>query len=175
MIHLKGKKALITGGSRGIGRATSLLFAQAGCDVAINFLSRKKDAENTRSEIEKTGRECLAFKADISVRSDVEAVVRKVVKQWGKIDILVNNAGIWTYGEMGSLAEDVWTATMKINLDGVFYACNAAVPFMKEKRQGCIIKIFESIVLLRVGWIQRCVLKSSVIPVFGDRSKNPFL
>jgi len=141
MIHLKGKKALVTGGSRGIGRATALLFSQAGSDVAINFLSRKKDAENVRSEIEKAGRECLIFKADMSVRTDVEAVVKGVVEKWGKIDILVNNAGIWTYGEIGSMPEDVWAETMKINLDGVFYACNAAVPFMKEKRQGCIINV----------------------------------
>ena len=71
-------------------------FGQAGSDVALNYLSRKNEAENVRSEIEKAGRECLIFKADVSKRADVEAVVKGAVEKWGKIDILVNNAGIWT-------------------------------------------------------------------------------
>ncbi len=83
----------------------------------------------------------MIFKADVSKKAEVEAVVKGIVEKWGKIDILVNNAGIWTSGEMGSMPKDVWAETMKINLDGVFYACNVAVPFMKEKGQGCIINV----------------------------------
>lgn len=141
MIDLEGKKTLITGGSRGIGRASALLFARAGSDVAINYLSRKKDADRVRSEIEKIGRECLVFQANISVKSDVDEMVEKLFQKWGKIDILVNNAGIWTYGEMGAMTEDIWAETMKINLDGVFYACNAVIPFMKMKKTGGIINV----------------------------------
>ncbi len=141
MIDLNGKKTLITGGSRGIGRATALLFARAGSDIAINYLIRKKDAESVRAEIERIGRDCLVFQANISVKKDVDKMIEELIQKWGKIDILVNNAGIWTYGEMGSMTEEVWTETMKINLDGVFYVCNTVVPFMKKKKMGWIINV----------------------------------
>jgi 3-oxoacyl-[acyl-carrier protein] reductase len=141
MIDLKGKKTLITGGSRGIGRATALLFARAGSDVAINYLYREKDAEGVRVEIGRIGRECLVYKTNISVKNEVDDMVEALIEEWGKIDILVNNAGIWTYGEMGSMTEEVWTETMKINLDGVFYTCNAVIPSMKKKKRGWIINV----------------------------------
>jgi len=141
MISLAGRKALITGGSRGIGRATSLLFARAGSDVALSFLKQKEAAEEVREKIKKMGRECLVFKADISEKSDVNLMIERMIKEWSRIDILVNNAGIWTYGEMGNMAEEVWAETMKINLDGVFFTCNAVVPYMKKKKRGWIINI----------------------------------
>ena len=141
MIHLEGRKALITGGSRGIGRATALLFAKVGCDVAINFLSQKDAAKNVQEEIDKIGRECLVFKADISLKKDVGLMIKSIIEKWSRIDILVNNAGIWTYGEMGKMSEEVWAETMKINMDGVFHACTAVVPYMKEKKGGCIISV----------------------------------
>ncbi|NOR52787.1 MAG: glucose 1-dehydrogenase [Candidatus Aminicenantes bacterium] len=141
MINLEGKKALITGGSRGIGRATALLFARAGADVAINFLARKEAAEKVREEIGKIGRECLVFKADISMKEDINLMINKVIEKWSRIDILINNAGIWSYGEIGTMPDEVWAETMKINLDGVFYACNAVVPFMKKERRGWIISV----------------------------------
>lgn len=141
MIALDGKKTLITGGSRGIGRAAAILFARAGSDVAITYLTRKKDADDARNEIEKLGRECLMFKVDVSAQSDVEAMVREMAEKWGQIDILVNNAGIWTYGEMGKMSDDVWAETMKINLDGAFYTCNAVIPHMKKKKKGGIINV----------------------------------
>jgi 3-oxoacyl-[acyl-carrier protein] reductase len=141
MISLEGKKALITGGSRGIGRATAILFAKAGCDLAINFLNQKEAAAKVREEIVKIGRECLVFKADISRKNEVNSMIKEIMEKWGGIDILVNNAGIWTYGEIGKMSEKTWAETMKINLDGVFYACNAVVPHMKEKKRGRIISV----------------------------------
>ncbi len=141
MIRLEGKKLMITGGSRGIGRATSLLFAKAGSDVAINYREKREAAERIRLEIERLGRECLLFQADVARKEDIEHMVKEVIKRWGRIDILVNNAGIWTYGEMGNMSEQVWAETMKINLDGVFYACNAVVPFMKERKSGWIVNV----------------------------------
>lgn len=141
MIHLEGKRALVTGGSRGIGRATAILFARAGGDVAINFVENRSAAEEVRTAIEKIGRECLLFQADIAKKRDVESMVKGIIAKWGQIDILVNNAGIWTYGEMGGMPEDVWAETMRINLDGVYYVCNAVVPSMKEKKRGWIINV----------------------------------
>lgn len=141
MISLEGRKALITGGSRGIGRATSLLFARAGSDVAINYLSKRQAAEKVKEEIFRIGRECLVFKADVSRKSDIMLMVENILERWGRIDVLVNNAGIWTYGEMGDMPEEIWAETMKVNLDGVFHACNAVVPCMKEKKRGWIINV----------------------------------
>lgn len=141
MIHLGEKKALITGGSRGIGRATALLFARAGCDVAISFQKQKEAAEKVREKIEKIGSECLVFQADISQKKDVNLMIEELIKKWARIDILVNNAGIWTYGEMGSMSEEVWAETMKVNLDGVFFTCNVVVPFMKKEKRGWIINV----------------------------------
>jgi 3-oxoacyl-[acyl-carrier protein] reductase len=141
MIDLEGKKTMITGGSRGIGRATAILFAKAGSDVALNYLTREKEADDVKEEIQKIGRECLVFQADISVKDDIEGMVRGVIDKWGQIDILVNNAGIWTYGEMGAITEEIWAETIKINLDGVFYVCNAVTPFMKEQKRGWIINV----------------------------------
>jgi len=141
MIHLEGKRALITGGSRGIGRATSLLFARAGSDVAFNYLSQEAAAAELKKEIEKIGRECLIFKADISQEKYVKLMVKEIIQKWGQIDIVVNNAGIWTYGEMGNMTKDVWEQTLKINLDGVFHICNSVVPYMKEKKRGWIINV----------------------------------
>ena len=135
MISLEGKKALITGGSRGIGKATSLLFARAGSDVAINYLSKRQSAEDVEEEISRIGRDCLVFKADVSRKSDIALMVRNILERWNRIDILVNNAGIWTYGEMGDMPEEIWAETMKVNLDGAFHTCNAVVPCMKEKKR----------------------------------------
>jgi 3-oxoacyl-[acyl-carrier protein] reductase len=141
MIYLDGKKALITGGSRGIGRATAILFAKAGCDVAINYINQKEAAEKVREEIDKVGQECLVFRADISKKNDINSMIEGIMQKWGRIDILVNNAGIWTYGEMGKMSEKTWAETMKTNLDSVFYTCNAVVPHMKEKKRGWIISV----------------------------------
>jgi 3-oxoacyl-[acyl-carrier protein] reductase len=141
MIRLEGRKALITGGSRGIGRATAILFAKAGGDVAINYRTQEKAAEEVREEIEKLGRECLVFKADVALKKDIDAMIDGAITRWGRIDILVNNAGVWTYGQMGEMSEDIWAETMRINLDSVFYFSNAIVPFMKKNKQGWMINV----------------------------------
>ena len=141
MITLKGRTTLITGGSRGIGRATALLFAEAGSDVAFTYQRREKAALQVKTEIEKRGRRCLVYKAEISKEKDVQGLVSDMIRSWGHIDILVNNAGIWTYGEMGNLEKRVWKETMEVNLDSVFYFTNAVVPWMKKKKRGWIINV----------------------------------
>jgi len=141
MINLNGANVLITGGSRGIGRATAVLFAKAGCDVAISYLRRNDAAEHVKQTIEELGRKCLAFQVDVTCKDSINNMVKKVIKDWGEIHVLVNNAGIWTYGEIGKMSERVWSETMKINLDSVFYFCNAIVPYMKKARKGVIINV----------------------------------
>lgn len=141
MISLEGKKALITGGSRGIGRATAILFARAGADVAINFLSQEQAALEVKQKVNELGRDCLALKADISQKNQVEEMVGTLLHDWNQIDILVNNAGIWTYGEIGNMDSAIWDKTMQLNLDAVFFLCNSVVPVMKAKKKGWIVNV----------------------------------
>ena len=143
MIRLNGRKALITGGSRGIGRATALLFARAGCDVAINYASRQRGGRRqsgTGVEEHGPGMPCLQGR-ELSSKSDVEDMVADILSRWGELDTVVNNAGVWTYLEMGRMDESVYRETMGVNVDGVFYVTNAVVPSMKKKGRGWIINV----------------------------------
>jgi 3-oxoacyl-[acyl-carrier protein] reductase len=141
MLRLNGRKVLITGGSRGIGRATALLFARAGCDVAISYVSDSEAAAAVRAGVQDLGRECLVYKAEASSRAGVEGMVADILSRWGELDTVVNNAGVWTYLEMGRMDESVYRETMGINVDGVFYLINAVVPSMKDHGRGCIVNV----------------------------------
>lgn len=141
MIDLQGKKALITGGSRGIGRATAVLLAKAGADIAINYTQNDQAAEETLGKVRETGRGCMLLKADVSRKAEVDAMVEKLMGSWSQLDILVNNAGIWTYGEMGDMEEKTWEETIRINLDSIYYLCNAIVPILKSNKKGWIVNV----------------------------------
>jgi len=192
MISLEGKKAFITGGSRGIGRATAILFARAGADVALNFHTRTDAAGEVRAAVKRAGRECLIVQADLSRRDDIDRMVEEVIHSWPDLDILVNNAGIWTHGEIGMMDDQVWTETMRINLDGVFRTTNLVVPHMKGQKKGLIILITPpvkgrsspspnpwlwswplttsgSTAWLLAGWTLRCAPGFSVILNSGKR------
>ncbi len=141
MIDLSGKKALITGGSRGIGRATAILFAKAGADVAITFQRREKAALEVKDAVESLGRRCLAEKVEISNEAEVKRAVKNIIRNWGGVDVLVNNAGIWTYLEIGSGDAKAWKETMAVDLDSVYYFTDAVIPQMKKQGRGWIINV----------------------------------
>jgi 3-oxoacyl-[acyl-carrier protein] reductase len=141
MIDLSGRKALVTGGSRGIGRATVLLLAKAGCDVAFSYVNRADAAEEVKLLVHELGRDGLAVKAELSREDEARRLVEAVATRWGRVDVLVNNVGIWTYGEMGNMAAGVWEETMRVNLDAVFHITNAVVPLMKAQKWGRIINV----------------------------------
>jgi 3-oxoacyl-[acyl-carrier protein] reductase len=141
MINLSGHKALITGGSRGIGRATAVLFAAAGADVAITYQCRDQAAIEVQSEVAKTGRECLLYKLELSRKDEVDRMAADLVGRWGRIDSLINNAGIWNYLEIGSGDAETWKEMMSVNLDSLFYLADAVVPVMKKQGRGRIINV----------------------------------
>jgi len=141
MISLQGRRTLITGGSRGIGRAAALMFAEAGSDVAFNYLSRADAAREVKAAVEAKGRKCLIYKADISKEADVQSMVADILRVWEGIDVLVNNAGIWTYLEMGEGDVGAWNETMAVNLDSLYFLTNAVVPAMKAQNRGWIINV----------------------------------
>jgi 3-oxoacyl-[acyl-carrier protein] reductase len=141
MFDFKSKVALITGGSRGIGAETALLFAELGADIAISYLSNQKQAEQVKGQVEKMGRRCLILKADMGSRVDCFGLVDATVKALGRIDILVNNAGIWTEAAIENMSDDILNRTIDVNIKGCFYTASAATPYMKRQKSGNIIFI----------------------------------
>jgi 3-oxoacyl-[acyl-carrier protein] reductase len=152
MIDLSGKKVLVTGGSRGIGRATAILFAEAGADVAITYRRQEKAALGVKSAVESLGRRSLAVKAEISSEGDVRRSVAEIITAWGPVDVLVNNAGIWTYLELGSGDTRAWKETMGVNLDSVYFFTDAVVPHMKKQKRGTIINIGSTAGIRGEAW-----------------------
>ncbi|MBN2225957.1 MAG: SDR family oxidoreductase [candidate division Zixibacteria bacterium] len=141
MISLNGKVALITGASRGIGRAVAMLFAKAGCDVIINYRSDAAAAEQTRSKVEALGVRAQAMAADVADRAQVDAMVANAIQTFGRIDILVNNAGIWKHNPIYNMSEELLRETLDVNILGTFYPIMAVVPHMMARKTGNIINI----------------------------------
>jgi 3-oxoacyl-[acyl-carrier protein] reductase len=141
MIDLNGKSALVTGGSRGIGRACCMMLARAGASVAVNYRVETPSANLLVEEIEAMGGVAFALAADVSKREDAEMLVDETVARLGSIDILVNNAGIWGRSPVEEMSDLEWAEMIGINLTGTFNCIRAAVPAMKEARSGRIINI----------------------------------
>ena len=140
---LDGKVALVTGAKRGIGRKIALTFAEAGADVAICGRTLP-DLEKVAEEIRALGRRSLVVKTDVSVRSEVEALVDGVVQEFGTIDVLVNNAVVYARGPLVELAEEDWDATLNIGVKGYFLCAQAVARVMMEKRKGSIINMVST-------------------------------
>ncbi|PIS15421.1 beta-ketoacyl-ACP reductase [Candidatus Shapirobacteria bacterium CG09_land_8_20_14_0_10_38_17] len=141
MFDLTGKKAIVTGSSRGIGRGIALALARQGTDVIINYRSSQKEAEAVVEEIRKIGRDSLAIQADVSRKSEVEKMVAETVEKFGKIDVLVNNAGIAVFKPFDQLTEEDWDQTLAINLKSQFLCIKAIAPIMEKQKWGRIINI----------------------------------
>lgn len=135
------KTALVTGASRGIGRAIALRLAQAGNNVVVNYLFDEEDYEGAVKEIEAEGVKAVAIKADVSKFDEVEAMMKQTIEQFGSIDILVNNAGITRDGLLARMKEEDFDAVININLKSVFNCCRHAVPYMMKQRSGRIISM----------------------------------
>jgi len=136
------KIALVTGASRGIGRAIAVGMAKRGFDVAINDIERQKDAlQDVAREIEASGRRVLTVYADVSNKTDVETMVQKTVENFGRIDAVVNNAGILIVSDVEHLKEEHWDSVLDVNAKGTFLVVQAVLPFMKKQNYGRIVNI----------------------------------
>ncbi len=136
------KVALVTGASRGIGRAIAVGLAKRGFDVAINDIERQKDAlQDVAKEIEASGRRALTVYADVSNKADVETMVQKTVDNFGRIDAVVNNAGILIASDVEHLKEEHWDSVLDVNAKGTFLVVQAVLPFMKKQNYGRIVNI----------------------------------
>jgi len=157
---LSNRVAIITGGATGMGRATAVLFAGEGCDVAIADINMK-EANETLNQVKEKGREGLAIKCDVSDSTQVKDTVKKVIKKFGKVDILVNSAGGGSPRKTGgephktpspapgitNISDEDWNRGVGLNLSGTFFFCREVVPYMKEKGYGKIVNISS------LGWV----------------------
>jgi len=151
MLELDGRVALITGASRGIGRAVAIALARHGADVVVNYRQRSSDAESAAAEIQALGRVALVVQADVSQASEVDHLVSAAIARFGKIDILINNAGIARVQPMDEVSEADWDELMAVNVKSCFLTTKAVVPGMRERGWGRIINL--SSVAAQVGGV----------------------
>jgi 3-oxoacyl-[acyl-carrier protein] reductase len=141
-MRLENKVCLVTGASRGIGRAIALTFAKEGANVVVNYSKSKDQAEDVVKEITKLGRKAISIKADVSRKNEVRVMVAQTIKQFKRIDVLVNNAGI-SYKSTKILRETAgeWKRILGVNLIGTYYCIQSVVPYMIKQKKGKIINI----------------------------------
>ena len=141
MLGLADRVALVTGGSRGIGKAVVALFASFGTHVAVNYVKDEEAAMTTVEMARSHGVRALAIQADVSQINEGERLVQQTHEHFGRVDFLICNAGIWKGGPVESISEELWNKTFDINLKGTWSVCRAAVPIMKQQRYGRIVII----------------------------------
>lgn len=164
MINLSGKTALVTGGSRGIGRAIAVALARCGADVAVNYVHNDNAADDCVNEILQSGKRATAIKADIGYTDQARSLVKTIQDQFGQLDILVNNAGITRDTLLARMQESEWDEVIRVNLKGVFNVSQAVLRSMIRQRWGRIINISSVSGLMgQVGQVNYSASKAGLI------------
>jgi len=140
-VRLKEKVALVTGSSRGVGRAIALAYAKEGASIVVNYTSNQKAAEEVVEAIKKMGGRAFSFKADVAKAAEAEALVQKGIEEFGSLDILVNNAGFSRPAMLLKMSEDQWDQVLDIHLKGAFLCSQFTARHMKEQNKGKIINV----------------------------------
>jgi 3-oxoacyl-[acyl-carrier protein] reductase len=169
-MRLLGKTALITGASRGIGRAIALRFAQEGCDLAINYVAEDgrdnaAEAAAVAREAEALGRQAVCLEADVTDLAAVQTMVAEAVAALDKLDILVNNAGITRDRTLRKLGPDDWDAVLRVNLTGAYNCCQAVLPHLLEQGGGRIVSMASVVGLM--GNFGQCNYAASKAGLIG--------
>jgi len=138
---LSGRKAIVTGASRGIGKGIAIALAQAGCDVAVNYLNKEAEANATVDAIRALGRRSIALRGDVSNNTDVQRIVQAAEGEIGPTDILVNNAGRVMVEGIDQMSEASWEDIMRVNLTSMFLMTQAVLPGMRARKWGRIINL----------------------------------
>ena len=172
-MSLQGKCALVTGGSRGIGRAVCLELARQGARVAVNYAGNAAAAEETVKACEALGAEAFAIQADVANAAACEAMVKEVLTRFGRLDILVNNAGVTRDGLMPMMKEADWDAVLDTNLKGAFHCMKAVYRPMMKQKYGRIVNL-SSIVGLRgnAGQANYAASKAGLIGLTKSMAKE---
>ena len=172
-MNLEGKTAVVTGGSRGIGRAVCLELAKGGANVALCYAGNEAAAQETVQAVEALGAQALAVRCDVSDAAQVDALVLAAVERFGQIDILVNNAGITRDGLVMRMSEEDFDAVIAANLKGAFLCMKAVSRLMLKRRQGRIVNL-SSVVGLRgnAGQVNYAASKAGIIGMTKSLAKE---
>ncbi len=172
-MQLDGKVALVTGASRGIGRAVAICLAKSGAKIAVNYAGNQAAAEEVKQIIEQNGGEAILVQADISNAESVDAMVATVMEAFGRIDILVNNAGITRDTLLMRMKEADWNAVIQTNLTGVFYVTKAVSKIMMKQRYGKIVNMSSVVGLMgNAGQANYAAAKAGVIGFTKSMAKE---
>ena len=140
LFNLKGKVAVVTGASSGLGRSAALAYAEYGADVAVLGIDTDK-LYGVKEEIEKRGRKAIAIKCDVTNEEEVKSAVNQIIKEFTHIDILLNNAGVAVPGGVETLKEEDWDKSFNVNVKGMYLMSKYIIPGMKERKYGKIVNI----------------------------------
>jgi 3-oxoacyl-[acyl-carrier protein] reductase len=163
-MRLKGKIALVTGSSRGVGRAVALSYGKEGAKVVVNYTSNEKAADEVVDALQSMGTKAIAVKADVSQKADVDHLVAAAIETFGGLDILVNNAGFTRPAMMLKMTEEQWDQVVDIHLKGAFLCSQAAGIQMKEQKRGKIINVMSVAGLVgTVGQINYSAAKGGIL------------
>ena len=172
-MKLEGKVAVVTGGSRGVGRAISIAFAQEGADVVVNYATRPQAAEEVVKEIEGLGRRAVAVGADVATAEGAEKVVGAAVENFSRIDVLVNNAGFTRPAMLHKMTEEQWDAVLGIHLKAPWLCIKAASRYMMEQKSGSIINVTSVAGIVgTVGQINYSAAKGGVIALTKSAARE---
>ncbi|TVU51818.1 hypothetical protein EJB05_03263, partial [Eragrostis curvula] len=161
--RLEAPVAVVTGASRGIGRAIALALGKAGCKVVVNYAKSGMEAEEVCREIEESGGRAISFSADVSCEAEVESMMRAAIDAWGTLDVLVNNAGITRDALLMRMKRTQWQEVVDVNLTGVYFCAQAAATVMMKRKKGRIINIASvSGIIGNVGQANYCAAKAGV-------------
>lgn len=164
MLNLKNKIAVITGGSRGIGKEIAKKLAYNGANIVINYTSKEEEALKTKEDIENLGAKCIVIKCDVSKSEEVNEMIDKTIKEFGRVDILVNNAGITKDSLLMKMREEDFDKVIDINLKGVFNCTKAVTRPMMKNKYGKIINISSVVGIIgNAGQGNYCASKAGVI------------
>lgn len=170
---LDGKAALVTGASRGIGRAVALRLAKEGAKVVVNYAGNEKAAEETKAAVEAAGSEAVCVRADVANADEVAALFDAAVKAFGTVDILVNNAGITRDGLLMRMKDEDFDAVLATNLRGVYLCTKAASKIMMKKRSGRIVNMTSVVGLMgNVGQTNYAAAKAGILGFSKSAAKE---
>lgn len=172
-MRLKGKTALVTGSSRGVGRAVALGYGKEGANVVVNYTSNEGAANEVVAEIQGMGSKAIAFKADVAQKAEAEALVQAGIDEFGSMDILVNNAGFTRPALMLKMTEDQWDQVVDIHLKGAFLCAQAVGPRMVEQKSGRIINVMSVAGLVgTVGQINYSAAKGGILSMTKSMARE---
>ncbi|XP_044399829.1 3-oxoacyl-[acyl-carrier-protein] reductase 4 isoform X3 [Triticum aestivum] len=172
--------AVVTGASRGIGRAIAVALGKAGCKVVVNYAKSGMEAEEVCREIMESGGTAISFSADVSIEAEVETMMRAAIDTWGTLDVLVNNAGITRDALLMRMKKAQWQEVVDVNLTGVYLCAQAAAAVMMKRKKGRIINIASVAGMIgNIGQANYCAAKAGVIGLtkamareYGGRNIN---